>query len=144
MGGNDEPCDYLSDPWVQPSDQSLEPKSITSCLPLHPPMYTRQVSIKIFDPAEGVDCLHTAGDPAEEGPLPGRTTGSYVAVFPHGLLDTEVLHAVRAGEGLICFRPVNTMDNLVMLLHALPACIMPPTVRALNRLPSDAIRLVSP
>ena len=125
---------------------------VTSCFnpspSLHaflcPPMNTRQVSIKIFDPAEGVVCLHTAGDPAEEGPLPGRVTGAYIAVFPHGLLDIEVLLAVRAREGLIYFRPVDSMDNLVMLLHALAACIIPPTVRALNRLPLEANKLVSP
>ena len=88
-------------------------------------------------------CLHTAGDPAEEGLLPGRVTEAYIAVFPHGLPNTEVLLAVRAGEGLICFWPVDPKNNLMMLLHALPACIMPPTVRTLDRLPLDASRVVS-
>ena len=113
----------------------FNPKSVSSHLPCCPPVNTRQVSIKIFDLDEGVVCLHTARNPAEEGPLPGRVTGAYIAVFPHGLLDTEVLLAVRAGEGLICFWPVDPMNNLMMLLHALPACIMPPTVRTLDRLP---------
>ena len=107
-------------------------------------MDAREMDTEILHLAKGVVCLHTARDSAEEGPLPGRVTGAYVAVFSHGLPDTEVLLAVRAGEGLICFRPVDPMDNLMMLLHALPACIMPPTVRTLDRLPLDVSRLVSP
>ena len=107
-------------------------------------MDTREVGIKVLDPVEGVVCLHTTGDSAEEEPLPGRIVRAYRDVFPHGLPDIEVLLAVRAGESLICFRPVDPMGNLMMLLHALPACIVLPTVRTLDRLPLDASRLVSP
>ena len=91
---------------------------------------------------KGWSAFTTTGDPAEEGPV-GRIVRAYRDVFPHGLPDIEVLLAVRVGESLICFRPVDPMGNLMMLLHALPACIVPPTVRTLNRLPLDASRLVS-
>ena len=100
------------------------------------------MGIKVLDPAEGVVHLHTARDPAEEGPLPGRIVGAHAAVFPHGLPDAEVLLAVRARQGLICFRPVHSMGNLMMLPHTLPTCIVLPTVRTLDRLPLDASRLV--
>ena len=48
------------------------------------------MGIKVLDLAEGVVHLHTARDPADEGPLPGRIVGAHVAVFPHGLPDAEV------------------------------------------------------
>ena len=49
------------------------------------PVDTGEMGIKVLHLAEGVVCLHTARDPTEEGPLPGRITGAHVAVFPHGL-----------------------------------------------------------
>ena len=102
------------------------------------------MGIEVLHSAKGVVCLHTAGDPTEEGPLSGRVTGVHVAVFPHGLSDVEILLAVRAREGLICFRPVHSMGHFIVLPHTLPTCIVLPTVRTLGGFPLDAGRLVSP
>ena len=102
------------------------------------------MDIEVLHLAEGVVCLHTAGDPTEEGPLPGRVTGAHIAVFPHGLPDTEILLAVRAREGLICFRPVHSMGHFMVLPHTLPTCVVLPTVWTLDGFPLDAGRLVSP
>ena len=113
MGKTNIPCDYLSDPQVQPGNQSLWANSNTSAFLSAHPWNTREMGIEVLHPAEGVVCLHTARDPAEEGPLPGRVTGAHIAVFPHGLPDVEVLLAVRAGEGLICFRPVHSMGHFM-------------------------------
>ena len=144
MGGTNIPCDYLSNPQVQPGDQSLWANSNTSGLPLCPPVDAREMSIEVLHLAEGVLCLHTARDPSEEGPLPGMITGAHIAVFPHGLLDAEILLGVRTREGLICFRPVHSMGHFVVLPHTLPTCVLLPTIRTLDGFPLDAGRLVSP
>ena len=111
--------------------------------PLHPSVNTRHMGIQIFDLTEGVVCPHTARDPAEEGPLPGRIAGAHVAVLSHGLADIVILLAVGAGKSLICLRPVHPMGHLMALPHTLPTCIMLPTVRTLDGLPLDASWLVS-
>ena len=75
--------------------------------PLCPSVNTRHMGIHIFDLTEGVVCPHTAGDPAEEGPLPGRIAGAHVAVLSHRLADVVILLVVGAGKSLICLRPVH-------------------------------------
>ena len=139
MGKKKIPCDYLSDPQVQPGDQLLWANSNILDLPLCPPMDAGEMSIEVLHLVEGVVCLHTAGDPTEEGPLPGRVTGVHIAVFPHGLPDAEIFSG-SGGKG----RPVHSMGHFVVLPHTLPACVMFPTVRTLDGLPLDACRLVSP
>ena len=61
-------------------------------------MNTREMGIYIFDLAEGVVCLHTARDPAEEGPLPSRIAGTHIAVLSHRLPDAEVLPTSEGRE----------------------------------------------
>ena len=75
-------------------------------------MNTRHMGIQIFDLTEGVVCPHTARDPAEEGPLPGRIAGGHIAVLSHGLVDIVILLAIGARKSLISLRPVHPWATL--------------------------------
>ena len=66
-------------------------------------MYTSEVSIEVLQSTEGVVSLRTPWHPVVEGAFPVRVIWAHTGMLLHAFLDTKILTAVGAGEGLIWF-----------------------------------------
>ena len=107
-------------------------------------MYTCEVSIEVLHSTEGVVSLHIPWHLAVEGAFPFRVIQAHAGMLLHAFLDSKVLTAVGAGEGLIWFWSILTMGHFMVLPHPLSTGVALLTVRALDLLALDTSRLVCP
>ena len=78
-------------------------------------MHSRQMTVEVLHPAEGMVSPWTPSDMAEERPFFVWIGDTGVGVLLHALSYIEIFVAKWTREGLIHLRPVHTMGHLMVL-----------------------------